>query len=288
VYIEGGAIVLGSFIASGKNIKIIGRGILDNSRYAKGEVRPIEIQKSDNVLLDGFIITESRHWTCGAYASKNVTYHNLKIVSDNDWDDGIDIVGSQKVVVDGCFIRTKDDCIAIKSGIGYFTKFENGFTVDDVVVKNSVMWNGVWGNALEIGFETRTDTIKNITFLNIDIIHTEGPEGTFTIHNGDRAYVKNVRYEDIRVEDARGYLIDLKILDASYTKDKQKGFVDGVYLKNIQVEGEIFPTSLIMGFNERHKISNVTLDHVFIHGKKVTSTYAGMIAVIHAENVVYK
>jgi polygalacturonase len=288
VYIEGGAIVRGSFIARGKNIKIIGRGILDNSRYDRGEARPIEIYESENVLLEGFIITESKHWTCGSYASKNVTYRNIKIVSDNDWDDGIDIVGSQKIVVDNCFIRTKDDCIAIKAGVGYFTKFNNSFDVDDVVVKNSVLWNGVWGNGIEIGFETRTDTIKNVTFINCDLIHVEGPEGTFTIHNGDRAYVKNIRYENIRVEDSRGYLIDFKILDSRYTKDKKKGFVDQVYFKDIYVEGEVFPTSLIMGFNEEHKINNVTIDNFFIHNKKVLSTYTGLIAVIHADNLVFK
>lgn len=288
VYIEGGAIVKGSFIAKGKNIKILGRGIIDNSHYNRGEARPIEINECENVVLEGFIIAESKHWTCGSYASKNVTYRNIKIVSDNDWDDGIDIVGSQKIVVDNCFIRTKDDCIAIKAGVSYFQKFENGFTVDDVTIKNCVLWNGVWGNAMEIGFETRTDTIKNVTFKNCDIIHVEGPEGTFTIHNGDRAFIKNIRYEDIRVEDARGYLIDFKILQSQYTKDKARGFVDNVYLKNVMVEGDVFPTSLIMGFDEAHKITNVTLDNFYIHGKKITSTYAGLIAIIHTENILYK
>ncbi len=290
VYIEGGAIVRGQFMTDkGKNITIRGRGILDNSRTLKGEVRPIEINHCENVLLEGIILTESRHWTCGAYASKNVTYRNIKLVSENNWDDGIDIVGSQHVLVDGCFIRTKDDCIAVKAGVGYFGKLDTGENVDDVVVQNSVMWNGVWGNALEIGFETRTDTIKNITFKNIDIIHVEGlAEGTFTIHNGDRAVVKNVRYEDIRVEDSHGYLIDFKILNSQYSKDKERGYIEDVYFKNITVEGDIFPSSLIMGFDEKHKVKNVILDNFVIHGEKVTSVYNGKIAIIHAEGVEYK
>jgi hypothetical protein len=288
VYIEGGAIVRGSFIAKGKNIRLLGRGVLDNSRYTRGEARPIEIQQSDRVLLDGFIITESKHWTAGCYASKNITYRNIKIVSDNDWDDGIDIVGSQNVLVDSCFIRTKDDCIAVKAGVGYFTKFENSYNVDSVTIQNSVLWNGVWGNGMEIGFETRTDTIKNILFKNCDVIHTEGPEGTFTIHNGDRAVIKNVRYQDIRVEDAKGYLIDFKILDSQYTKDKKKGVIDQVYFQNITVEGNVFPTSLLLGFDEQHKISNVTLDNVLIHGKKAGSAYDAMLATIHIENLSFR
>ncbi len=290
VYIEGGAIVRGQFMTDkGKNITIRGRGILDNSRTLKGKVRPIEINQCENVLIEGIILTESRHWTCGLYGSKNVTYRNIKLVSENDWDDGIDIVGSQHVLVDGCFIRTKDDCIAIKGGVGYFSKFDTGANVDDIVVQNSVLWNGVWGNGLEIGFETRSDTIKNILFKNIDLIHVEGlNEGTFTIHNGDRAVVKNVRYEDIRVEDSHGYLIDFKILNSQYSKDKKRGYIEDVYFKNINVEGDIFPSSLIMGFDEKHKIKSVTLDNFVIHGEKVTSVYNGKIAIIHAEGVEYK
>lgn len=210
------------------------------------------------------------------------------MISENDWDDGIDIVGSRNVLVDGCFIRTKDDCIAIKAGIDYFSKTTVEYSVDSITVQNCVLWNGMWGNGLEIGFETRSDSIKNITFKNCDIIHVEGPEGTFTIHNGDRAVIQNVLYDNIRVEDSRGYLIDLKILDSQYTKDKIKGSIRNIIFKNISVEGDIFPTSLMIGFDRQHIIDLVTLDNVIIHGRKVTSTYSGMITTKYAENIVYK
>jgi hypothetical protein len=289
VYIEGGAIVRGNFMTDkGKNIKIMGRGILDNSRYQKGEHRPIEINQCENVLIEGIILTECRHWSCTSTASKNITYNNLKIVSENDWDDGIDIVGSTDVLVNNCFIRTKDDCIAIKSGVNYFTDFNSSINVDNIKVQNSVMWNGMWGNALEIGFETRSDTIKNVTFKNCDLIHVEGPEGTFTIHNGDRAVVKNVLYEDIRVEDSRGWLIDFKILESVYSKDKQRGKIEDIHFKSITVEGDIFPYSQLLGFDETHRITGVTLENFVIHGTKVTSTYNGMITTNCADEIIFK
>jgi len=289
VYIEGGAIVRGHFMTDKcKDIQILGRGILDNSQYLKGSHRPVEINECENVWIDGIILTESRHWSCASHASRNVTYNNLKIVSDNDWDDGIDIVGSKKVLVNNCFIRTKDDCIAVKSGVNYFTKFNSGFNVTDVVVQNSVMWNGVWGNALEIGFETRSDTIQNVTFKNCDLIHVEGPEGTFTIHNGDRAVIKNVLYEDIRVEDSKGWLIDFKILFSQYSKDKQRGMIENVTFKNINVEGEIFPYSQLLGFDETHRIKGVSIENFVIHGVKVNSTYNGMITTVHSDEISFK
>ncbi len=289
VYIEGGAIVRGSFnIENAENVKITGRGIIDNSRYTKGETRPIAITHCKNVLIEGITIAESKHWTCGSFGSTDVIYRNLKIVSDNDWDDGIDIVGSQNILVEDCFIRTKDDCIAVKSGVNYFSKKPDHVNVKNVMVKDCVFWNGIWGNALEIGFETSTDTIQGITFQNCDIIHTEGPEGTFTIHNGDRALVTGILYENIRVEDARGYLVDFKILNSQYTTDKEKGRIEKVYFKNIMVEGDIFPTSLMLGYDEKHKINNVTFDHFYIHGRHITSTYGGMIGVALADSIVFK
>ncbi|MCP9746406.1 glycosyl hydrolase family 28 protein [Lacihabitans sp. CS3-21] len=289
VYIAGGAVVQGNFIIdSTENVKITGRGILDNSIFEKGKVRPIEINRSNNVLIDGIIISESKHWSCASLASKNVTYHNFKIVSDNDWDDGIDIVGSQNVLVDKVFIRTKDDCIAVKSGVTYYTKFKSDFNVNNIVIQNSTFWNGDWGNALEIGFETRADTIQNITFKNCDIIHTEGPEGTFTIHNGDRAFVKSILYENIRVEDAKGWLIDFRIMKSNYTKDQKRGKVEGVHFKTISVEGNHYPSSQILGFSDDHIIKDVTLEDFTIHGKKIVSIYNGMLAIIHCENIKFK
>ncbi len=289
VYIEGGAIVRGHFMTDrAQHIKITGRGILDNSLYNRGEHRPIEINRCDDVLIEGIILAESRHWSCASTASTNITYNNLKIVSSNDWDDGIDIVGSKHVLVNKCFIQTKDDCIAIKAGVNYFTEFNSSFSVDDVVVQNSVLWNGVWGNGLEIGFETRADTIKNIIFKNCDLIHVEGPEGTFTIHNGDRAVVTNILYENIRVEDSRGWLIDFRILYSQYSKDKTRGKIEGIHFRNIQVEGDIFPASQLLGFDETHNIRNVTLENFVIHGTKINSIYNGMIATAHTDSLVFK
>lgn len=289
VYIEGGAIVRGSFIVdSAENVKILGRGILDNSHYQQEEARPIEINQSKNVLIDGIILTEAKHWCCASFASKNITYSNFKIVSDNAVDDGIDIVGSSNVLVDNCFIKTKDDCIAIKSGVDYFTNFNSSYNVSNITVQNCTFWNGLWGNALEIGFETRCDTIQKILFNNLDIIHVEGQEGTFTIHNGDRALVKDVTYDNIRVEDAKGWLIDLRILKSRYSKDKRRGRIENVKFNNINVEGSYYPPSQILGFNEEFNIKGVLLNNIKIHGVPITSIYNGMLSFNHLEQLLFQ
>jgi hypothetical protein len=290
VFIEGGAIVKGSlFLDSIKNVRIFGHGILDGECvYGKGQERMIEINRCDNVLVEGIIINDSRHWTAPCNKSKNITYRNIKIVSGNDWDDGIDVVSSQHVLVDGCFIRTKDDCIAIKAGVDYYTDFFNQLPTKDVQVINSVLWNAEWGNGLEIGFETRADSIKDIVFRNNDLIHVEGPEGTFTIHNGDRAVVENVLYENIRVEDSRGILVDFKILDSQYSKDKEKGQIKNITFRNISVEGEMFPPSLFLGYDNLHTIDKVIFENFRVFGKVITSAEELKATLKFAENISFR
>ena len=90
--------------------------------------------------------------------------------------------------------------------------------VEDIRVVDTVLWNAEWGNAMEIGFELQTKKISGVLFKNCDIIHVERG-GTFTIHNGDFARGENVRFENIRVEDSRDKLIELRVGLSIYSAD---------------------------------------------------------------------
>lgn len=288
VYIAGGAVVRGSiFMDQAKGVHILGRGVLDGSLYKKGESRMIEVNRSSDVDIEGIIVTNSKHWTVPITASDRVRLTNVKLVSDNDWDDGVDIVGSTNVTVDQCFIRTKDDCIAIKAGVNYFTKFDAQRDVSNVVVKRSVLWNGIWGNGLEIGFETRAASISGIRFLDNDLIHVEGPEGAFTIHNGDRAVVSDVLYDHCRVEDAQGLLVDFKILKSRYSKDAERGQIRNIRFRHIRVT-PAETHSLLQGFDAHRQISGVVFEDVRTGGRKWTSVADASIKATHAGPVAFK
>ncbi len=81
-----------------------------------------------------------------------------------------------------------------------------------------MFWNAEWGNALEVGFELRTPQVKNILWRDCDIIRVERG-AVFSIHNGDFASVEDVRFENIRVEDARDKLLDLRVGLSIYSQD---------------------------------------------------------------------
>ncbi|MEM2969948.1 MAG: glycosyl hydrolase family 28 protein, partial [Candidatus Bathyarchaeia archaeon] len=183
--------------------------------------------------------------------------------------------------IQACFIRSKHDCIDINAAWDY--PAENG--VEKVRVSRSVFWNGLWGNGLEVGFELRANKVHDIVFEDCDIIHVERG-AVFSIHNGDYAVVDGVRYENIRVEDARHKLFDFAIFLSRYSIDSPKdpeevnrrylhgawdgvlsvpngqqekyatnrGHIKNIQVKNISVLNGPFPFSIIHGYDKNHLV----------------------------------
>jgi len=319
VYIAGGAIVHGRIRADGaKNVKVIGRGILDGS-HRDYKTQMVKLSGCSNVELDGIIVLNSYGWTLVPVKSDNVRFSNVKVVGWRDNDDGVDIVGCRNLTIDGCFLRTKDDCIAVKASPGYFEEGESGLrNVETVRVINTVLWNAEWGNAMEIGFELQTKKISDILFKNCDIIHVERG-GTFTIHNGDFAAVEDIRFEDIRVEDSRDKLIEFRVGLSIYSGDcpwelhrqnpqrkrsplgqwvrvegqKQKefaarrGHIRNVHFKDITVTGSELPKSVLIGYDDTHGVENVRIENLRFNGERILNAQDGNFTIERAKNIAF-
>ncbi len=269
VYIEEGAIVVGNIKAYRvTHIKIGGGGILDGSYsrqfmdscarvYKKGLTGNavkggidglISLTECRDITIDGIILFNSKTWDVVPSLCDSVNINNIKIISDNNSDDGIDIVSTRNILVTNCFIRTKDDCIAIKSFAKpqpvsgkasndeqVFGKLSDGpfYPVEGVMIKNCVFWNAAWGNALEIGFELSGD-ISNVSFKDNDIIRVEGG-AAFSVHNARRGIVSNILVDSLRVECADQKLFDLAIFRSIYSEDgtSDKNEIRRLYLNGI-------------------------------------------------------
>jgi hypothetical protein len=190
--------------------------------------------------------------------------------------DGIDVVGSRDTVVEDCFLRDNDDCVAVKA-VDYNAAREQlrGDWLRDVVnlrVRRCVCYNDSAGNALEIGFETRCESIRDIVFEDIDIIGAHGNGGVFTIHNGDRATVSDVTYRDIRVEHFWDLIVDLRVLKSRYSKDDRRGTIRNVRFERISAIEDRFNTpSLIGGYDAEHPVEDVVFDDVRFGEKRVAN-----------------
>lgn len=320
LYIAGGAIVRGTVRAKhAKNVRIAGRGILDATSFPK-KTSLVRFTDCDNVEIEGIIAFNGWGWTLVPTTSRNVRFDNVKVIGWRDNDDGIDIVGCNNLTVDNCFLRTKDDCLAIKASPAYFKETESGLRdVHDVEVLNTVFWNAEWGNAIEIGFELQTSAVRDILFKNCDIIHVERG-GVFTIHNGDFATVENIRYEDIRAEDVRDKLLDFHVGLSIYSADcpweyhrknpqrkrnpggpwmsftgkkfldfaAKRGCIHHVSFHNIDVMSQTPPPSYLVGYDEKHGVEDVVFENFRIHGKPIRNTAEGNIAVKHASGIRFR
>lgn len=319
VYIEGGAVVQGyMFARNKKNISISGRGLLDGSFNKTDPTcnnRFIDFRDCENIGIEGITLHNGTTWQVALFHCNKAEINGLRIVSESASDDGLDIFRCTNVVVDGVFAHTKDDCVAIKSGGDY----PADHPTDNILVKNCVFWNSIWGNAIEIGFELYSNEVKNIRFSNIDIIHVEDG-AAMSIHNAGQANVHNVIFENIRVEDCRQKLFDLAIFFSQWGPDgirdpefiksnylhgawdgvqkppvgkaayhsQFRGKISNVVFRNIHVTGGLMPFSVFHGFDSEKNVSEITIENLSYRGEKLTNLEGAKIRKQNTVNLIIK
>jgi Glycosyl hydrolases family 28 len=280
LYLEGGAILKGSIFANrARNIRICGRGVIDGSYYRdEASVKLILLNRCEQVVLEDIIMIEPTTWMVVLGACRGVRISNLKQIGEVMSSDGIDVVGCRDVVIEGCFLKNNDDCVVIKSFFGGEStgeKFDWIEDVDNILVQNCVFMNDSGGNAMEIGYELRCDSIRNVTFRNIDVLHVHGLGAVFSIHNSDHATVGSILWEDIRIEHCYAHFIDFRVFQSMWSRDNQRGWIEDIRLKNIHWKRSIYnpgyTTSVIGGWNETQPIRNVVIEDLYFDNRKITS-----------------
>lgn len=278
LYIEAGAVVRGNVRATrADNVAIRGRGILDGGIYsfALGErVRSVIFEYCTRVSVSDIIMIEPSSWMLVLGCCRGVHVDGLKQIGSCMSSDGIDICGSRDVLIENCCLRNDDDNIAVKSGTFDQAQWEGD--VDNVRVRRCVFLNGTPGNVMEIGYELSADRVSNIAFHDIDVINAHGEGAVFSIHNGDRAVVENIRWENIRIEHYWDKLVDFRVVRSRYNKDPERGVIRNIRFKNIRVTHSIFnpgcSVSLVSGYNAKKPVRDVLFEDFYLNEKKVSSS----------------
>jgi hypothetical protein len=267
VYLAGGAVVKGAIVAQGSNIRILGRGILDGSDYEwrKGPCNFTLGITGTNVEVSGITIRGSSHWTIVPHASRDVTVRNVKLCGSRvQNDDGINPCNSQNVLITDCFIRTDDDCIAMK---GLSLNLPNN-NVESIVVENCTLWCDR-ARIFLLGHESRAAFMRNITLRNLEIIHyTMTP---FLLEPGEEMRLENVRIENVRIHgEGQRELAGLKPVVNQYMQNKVPGHVRGVHFKNVAVSGA--PGAYLIqleGTDAQHQVRDVSFEKVKVLGQEL-------------------
>jgi len=210
VYIDEGAVVFGSIAAKdASNIKILGRGILDNSHNreeilfsASGDgstdtqnsrrSNTIELRSCKNIFVEGITVRNSLLYNFAVHDCEDGVIENVKTIGCWRYNsDGIDLHNCERFRVSDCFLRTYDDSLCAKGNRGARE------VCRDITFERCTVWSD-WGMALEIGADTCADRMYNIVFRDCDIIHLV--DNALDVQNVDYGDVYEVLFEDIRVE----------------------------------------------------------------------------------------
>ena len=223
----------------------------------------LRIANSRHVEISG--IFGSQFFTGG---SQHVTISNVKCISYVGNGDGMNVISSSEVLIDGVFNRNSDDCITV-----YGTRL--GFTggASRVTVQNSTLWADV-AHPILVGTHGNTpnpETLEDLRFINLDILDHKEPQldyqGCLALNAGDSNLIRNVRFEDIRVEDFRqGQLVNVRVFfNRKYCTSPGRG-IENVLFKNIAYTGTHAEQSVIAGYDDARKVKNVVFENLVING----------------------
>lgn len=268
VYLAPGSVIQGRLLVNNaENVQIIGYGILDHP------FRGVEVTDSKNVLIDGITVVNPQHYTIFGGNAKGLTIRNLKSFSCKPWSDGIDLMCCSNVTIDNIFMRNSDDCIAM-----YAHRWDYYGGTHGANVTNAVLWADV-AHPINIGGHGNPndpvgEIVEDLHFKDIDILEQDEDDkdyqGCMAIDCGDKNLVRNISFENVRVEDIQeGRLFHLRVrFNQKYDKQPGRG-IENVSFKNITYTGVGENPSLIEGRDKERTIKNVTFENVLLNGKKM-------------------
>ena len=277
-YLQGGAVLQGSFYGPGKleDVTICGRGIL-NSGYqktqhpTKGLHSNISFEDGSNIRIEGITCIEAGNFQIKVQSKQpdaRIDIENLKLigwngntdgihVSDMDWKDH-PVVGNARGVslrVSDCFIRANDDAILLCDGVARSE-------MSDCVI---------WDSGMGASFCLTWGGHQRVESCRVDrcyVIHKYGGNPVFRANHAGEALIRNVRFSDIFIEGDVGSLVGLKIMDHRYDPDPGHNSIEDIYFKNITVEGQP-RNNFIQGLSEKFQIRRVTFENLRIGGKVI-------------------
>jgi hypothetical protein len=263
IYIAAGSIVYANITGQNlSDVTIRGRGML------QGTVR---ISGTTNLHVSDIFIKNTRGWTNTLTNCRNGSYRNVKVFGFEGIysTDGINPVSSKNFTIDNCFMRCRDDCVAIKSP-------NYDLSVDSVYVTNCVMVGWSCSDGVTLGFELNGGPVQNVVVKNCDILYARGGGRTeghsaFSIVCDGPASVENILFEDIRVEEQIEFKnLELIVTPGTYYGDDPPGHIKNVKMKNVSWENATKPF-IISGFSAENRVENITFENCTVGGKALSS-----------------
>lgn len=199
-------------------------------------LRPSFIQfvSCKKILLKDFKIKNGPMWTVHPLYSENMLIENITIeTSDGPNTDGIVIDSSRNVTIEGCYIDSGDDAIALKSG-----RDKDGLSVsrpsENIYIKNCAIKEG--HSAIAIGSEM-SGGVKNVLVENLKISRVDYGVHIKTVRERG-GIVENILVQDLEIEKAASDIIriDMQYNRTNNVSNENLPVFRNIHFKNISCQ----------------------------------------------------
>ena len=253
----------------GRNIQILGRPCIDVSFRYEGMGVIFSFDEIRNMEFAGVHVVNSCGWTCCFTNCENLIIRDLLLLGYRTFSDGVMLSDCREATVSGCFVRTGDDAMEVKStsdgsmrtrnvlfennavwtdkGCGYGAIYESNFSQYGVTWRNNSIGYALASWSQHLGCTTismnGTDpsvSDQHFLFSDIEIYTSYCPVITIVLHKGGR--VQDIRFQNISAKDVRldkphfRNPIDLIILNEDQGPLSDFSIKE-LYFDNIQING---------------------------------------------------
>lgn len=274
LYLAAGALVRGYIVAQdASDVRICGRGVLYGGDHTWHEMQVqkqkfVSLYRCERVRVEGITVLDGFGWNFALFGCRDVHFENVKIIGWRRNTDGIDPVSSENVSIRGCFVKVQDDAVSIKGSA------RHGDSIANIEVSGSVFWANYMRNIVVGGEMSGIRHMENIVIRDNDILESSMHPGhdrdaALSIWNVDAATIRNVLFEDIRVEHCHR-LIRIGIVANQHSSDASRGRIENITFRNIHSVGG--PSIVeITGHSAAADVKNVRLENVTVHGRPMVN-----------------
>lgn len=296
VEIAAGAVVHGAFtVGRARNVIVGGSGVIDPSPYfnPEGDTAGVFVNGSSNVGVRDITILRGQNGGVTLTDARDVVVENVKEINADRYSDGIDIMSSHNVLVEGCFLRTSDDSIAIWATSPWI----GAGSTSDVTVRNTVLWPDLAHGVLigPFGKASRDESISGIDFQNVDVLeqNESNPQyaGALALNAGDNLALRDIRFDDVRIDHIpNGHAFDVRVFTNPDYRTAPGRSIRNVLFRNVTVPAEPGGPSVVSGYSADRTVDGVVFENVRREGGPAwTSAVKSDVDVgPFAENVVFQ
>lgn len=210
-------------------VKILGHAAVDLSYRPRTGVI-FSFDKMSLLEFGGLNVVNSNNWTCCFTGCEDVVIRDLALIGYKTYSDGVMLSDCKNVTVDGCFVRTGDDALEVKStsdgsvrtenvlfqnnavwtdkGIAYGCVYESNFSQSGVTWKNNSVgyalanWSQHLGCAtISINGADPTVEDHDMHFEDLEIYYSRCPVITLVMHNGGS--IHDIHFENITAKEVK-------------------------------------------------------------------------------------